>query len=174
MYCGACDICLSCQNKGLNVKVPWCFRVAEIASLTYAAGVVLITVFILAPAFCEQDSDLSLYILPILIILRYLRSRSNAILLSWYRNPEVLRIVEHILNALASAGIFLTMWFHMYVEHHPPRLQLLCGAPCRLPCYVEHPVRLRLQLIYRCQAGCYICNDNGINARAVEHKRKRL
>jgi len=88
------------QNKGVNVKVRWCFRVAEIASLTYAAGVVFITFFILAPTFCEQDSDLSLYILPVLIILR---------------NPEVLRIVEHIANALASAGNFLTMWFHMLV-----------------------------------------------------------
>ena len=113
MYCCAFEVCVSCQNKGVNVKVRWCFRVAEIASLTYAAGVVFITFFILAPTFCEQDSDLSLYILPVLIILRYLQSRSNAILLSWYRNPEVLRIVEHIANALASAGNFLTMWFHM-------------------------------------------------------------
>ena len=32
-----------------------------------------------------------------------------------YRNQEVFRVVEHVLNAVGSAGDFLTMYFHMLI-----------------------------------------------------------
>ena len=54
----------------MHVQIPWSLGKMEFASFSQAAGVTLLTLFTLDPAACEKDYDISLYILPVLIILR--------------------------------------------------------------------------------------------------------